>query len=129
MIIKWEGTKALTLDVMGQPDNVDVLQIHGGDGDGAELVFDCNSQRIAVSIFPGSSTQDQNQVSTQGYGRSDDTSNSTGKSGSSRSARQSTPYTTEGLSGVMGRPPTLSSTNKTMLGWVTLKVAGLMVGW
>ncbi len=30
-----------------------VLQVDAGPGDGAEIVFDQNSQRIAVSIFPG----------------------------------------------------------------------------
>jgi hypothetical protein len=50
---------------MGELDSVDVLQIHGGDGDGADLVFDFNSQRIAVSIFPSSSIHDQNQGSIQ----------------------------------------------------------------
>ncbi|KJZ70014.1 hypothetical protein HIM_10595 [Hirsutella minnesotensis 3608] len=44
---------------------VAVLQIHGGDGDGADIVFNFNGQRIAVSIFPSSSTRDRNRCSTQ----------------------------------------------------------------
>lgn len=38
-------------------DTITVLRIEGGDGDGAELFFDFNGQRIAVSIFPSSSSQ------------------------------------------------------------------------
>ncbi|KAL7922738.1 hypothetical protein ACQKWADRAFT_292276 [Trichoderma austrokoningii] len=36
---------------MKEFEGVTVLQIHGGDGDGADIVFDFNGQRIAVSIF------------------------------------------------------------------------------
>ncbi|KJZ69902.1 hypothetical protein HIM_10713 [Hirsutella minnesotensis 3608] len=50
---------------MGELCRVAVLQIHGGDGDGADIIFNFNGQRIAVSIFPSSSTRDRNQPSTQ----------------------------------------------------------------
>lgn len=33
-------------------DVIDVYQIHGGDGDGADIIFNFNGKRIAVSVFP-----------------------------------------------------------------------------
>jgi hypothetical protein len=42
------------MDNMG---DIAVYQIHAVDGDGADIVFDFYSQRIAVSIFPCSSSQ------------------------------------------------------------------------
>lgn len=50
---------------MGELDSVAVLQIHGGDGDGAEIIFNFNDQRIAVSVFPSLSTRNQNRRSIQ----------------------------------------------------------------
>ncbi|KAH8817429.1 hypothetical protein F5884DRAFT_874470 [Xylogone sp. PMI_703] len=38
-----------------------VVQMHVGDGDGADVVFECNSKRISVSIFPSRSSRDCNE--------------------------------------------------------------------
>ncbi|KAG9249961.1 uncharacterized protein F5Z01DRAFT_667628 [Emericellopsis atlantica] len=46
-------------------DIVDVYQIHGGDGDGADIIFNFNGKRIAVSVFPSYSAGQQNQNSVQ----------------------------------------------------------------
>ena len=46
-------------------DVVDVYQIHGGDGDGAEIIFSFNGKRIAVSVFPSYSVSQQNGDSVQ----------------------------------------------------------------
>lgn len=53
------------MDEEDELDSIAVLKIHGGDGDGAELVFDFNGQRISVSVFPSSSTHAENQGSIQ----------------------------------------------------------------
>ncbi|OQV10981.1 Protein kinase domain-containing protein [Cladophialophora immunda] len=37
-------------------NEISVVQIHGGDGDGAEIVLELNGKFIAVSIFPNHST-------------------------------------------------------------------------
>ncbi|KAI1399905.1 hypothetical protein F4819DRAFT_395621 [Hypoxylon fuscum] len=39
---------------MNKMDDIAVHKINTGDGDGADIIFDFNSQRIAVSIFPAS---------------------------------------------------------------------------
>ncbi|KAG9252907.1 uncharacterized protein F5Z01DRAFT_689593 [Emericellopsis atlantica] len=52
---------------IGELDRLAVLQIHAGDGDGADLIFNFNSQRIAVSIFPSSSNHDRNRRSIQDH--------------------------------------------------------------
>jgi len=49
-----------TTKMVDQTDNIDsitIYQINAGDDDGADFVFDFNDQRIAVSIFPCSSSQ------------------------------------------------------------------------
>ena len=33
-------------------DDIAIIQTHAGEGDGAELVFEYNSKRIAVSLSP-----------------------------------------------------------------------------
>lgn len=55
------------MDEMGESYSVAVLQIHGGDGDGAELIFNFNGQRMSVSIFPNSPTRDRNRRSIQDH--------------------------------------------------------------
>lgn len=42
-------------------DRIAVCQINGGDGDGADIVFDYNGNRISVSILPSSPSQDDGQ--------------------------------------------------------------------
>ncbi|KAK8116339.1 hypothetical protein PG984_012841 [Apiospora sp. TS-2023a] len=42
-------------------DRISVHQIHAGDGDGADIIFDLNDRQIAVSVFPGSSIQPTDQ--------------------------------------------------------------------
>lgn len=39
-------------------DDISILQIHTGDGDGAELVFEYNGKRTAVSLSPTQSPRD-----------------------------------------------------------------------
>ena len=34
-------------------DEISVGQIHAGDGDGGNIIFDFNGQRIDLSVFPG----------------------------------------------------------------------------
>lgn len=53
------------MDEVDELDSIAILQIHGGDGDGAELVFDFNNHRISVSIFPSSPTYTQKHGSIQ----------------------------------------------------------------
>ncbi|KAK0384643.1 hypothetical protein NLU13_8729 [Sarocladium strictum] len=55
------------MDEHDELHSIDVLQIHAGDGDGAELICDFNSQRVAVSVFPGSSPGDIKQSSLQDH--------------------------------------------------------------
>ncbi|TPX11580.1 uncharacterized protein E0L32_007791 [Thyridium curvatum] len=38
-------------------DDIDVYQIHAGDGDGAGILFDFNGQRIYLSVLPSSSSR------------------------------------------------------------------------
>ncbi|KAH8668668.1 hypothetical protein BX600DRAFT_435191 [Xylariales sp. PMI_506] len=44
----------LQTDEINKIDEISVYQVHAGDGDGADVVFVFNGQRIAVSIFPSS---------------------------------------------------------------------------
>jgi len=55
------------MDTMDELYRLAVLQMHGGDGDGADFIFTFNGQRIAVSVFPSSSNRDRNQHSTQDH--------------------------------------------------------------
>ncbi|KAI0378202.1 hypothetical protein F5Y04DRAFT_262678 [Hypomontagnella monticulosa] len=41
----------------GDIDGIDVYQINAGDGDGADILFDFNGQRIYLSILPSSSSK------------------------------------------------------------------------
>ncbi|KAI1453896.1 hypothetical protein F4805DRAFT_352899 [Annulohypoxylon moriforme] len=45
------------MDEVDKMDDIFVHQINTGDGDGADIIFSFNDQRIAVSIFPSSAAQ------------------------------------------------------------------------
>ena len=48
-------------------DDIAVNQLHGGDGDGADMISTFNGSLISVSIFPnnGSSTKDSRHLSPE----------------------------------------------------------------
>ncbi|KAJ8120494.1 hypothetical protein O1611_g10353 [Lasiodiplodia mahajangana] len=37
---------------MNKPDHIVVFEFNAGDGDGADIIFDINGQRVAASVFP-----------------------------------------------------------------------------
>ncbi|KAI1744367.1 hypothetical protein F4680DRAFT_407180 [Xylaria scruposa] len=43
-------------------DEITVFSLNSGNGDGADIIFDINDQRVAVSIFPGPSSEHNIQV-------------------------------------------------------------------
>ncbi|KAK7427575.1 hypothetical protein QQZ08_005850 [Neonectria magnoliae] len=48
-------------------DEISIHQIHAGDGDGADIIFDSNGQLIAVSIFPSSSIRGEKHRSVNDH--------------------------------------------------------------
>lgn len=59
---------SVTIDETHEADGVSVVQIYGGDSEGAEIVFELNGKLIAVSIFAKDSTENDYNGQYQSLG-------------------------------------------------------------
>lgn len=55
------------VDHIYKMDDIAICQIHAGGGDGADILLDCNDNRISVSIFPSTLPVYDGQSDKRGY--------------------------------------------------------------